>query len=945
MNKEMNKDRMIKRKKAPDPHQRTITAGVFHVIWRTLAGLLAVLVFFGIAGGVAAVRVYEQGKTYIEEDIIPVAHYDLNGVQLNQSSFILAKNPHTGEYEEIRQLLAIENRIWVDYDEIPADMVKAAVAIEDKRFWEHDGVDWMRTLAASANMFIGGSTYGGSTLTQQLIKNLTGEKDVTVRRKLTEIFKALDFEEHYSKEEILTWYLNTIYLGEGAYGVKSAAHVYFGKELDELTTKECACIIGITNNPSRYDPYIYPENNEYRTLTILQQMFEQGYIEDRDTYDRVSDQVLEFKSMTTGDDKFTCDECGYEAVISKYKADGDYYKCPKCGHENQFDVEKKDYYTYFEDTVIRDVSRDLAALKGITYEAANQMVTTGGFRIYSTLDLDAQAKVDEIYQDVSNVPEDYSSQQMQSGIVLISNETGDIIAMAGGVGEKEGNLTWNRATMSQLSPGSSIKPLTVYGPALAMGIITPGSSYEDGPYMQLDGEDWPQNNNRKYNGWMLVLEGVSRSLNTISVKVLADVTPAASYKFATEKFGLTSLVKSEEINGLHYSDINLAPLAIGQLTHGVTIREMATAYATFPNGGVYRKARTYTRVEDSEGNLIMDNPQESHTVMDSHAAWYMIYMLNYATIDGTGRNAKIEGVPLAGKTGTTTSNQDRWFSGFTPKYTASVWCGYDYPEEINTVVNINPAVTMWRNVMLKLLDGQTPEEIGEFKQPQDEAFVTVDVCSQTGLLAGPKCTACAVSLFASDVPEETCTAHLEFPIQVCYPDGWGGECYCANNDCIAYHNIIYSSEFQYLAERNPSLWQFTANPISYRTLFMIKDGDEDPTLSDALEANGLEVCPYHTHDRLVELQRAVLAAMGYSNPTPTQPTYPTEPTQPYVPPTQPTEPSEPSQPTQPSEPSESPEPSDSSEPTQPSQPTEPPEPSSSQQPDDPLPDPMPDPGD
>ncbi len=871
----MNKEQSIKRKKAPDPRQRTLTGSVVHVLWRILAALLAVSVFLGIAGGVAAVRVYQQGKTYIEEDIIPIAHYDLDGVRLNQSSFILAKNPATGEFEEIRQLLAIENRIWVNYEEIPQDMINATVAIEDKRFWEHDGVDWMRTLAASANMFIGGSTYGGSTLTQQLIKNLTGEKDVTVRRKLMEIFKALDFEEHYTKEEIITWYLNTIYLGEGAYGVKSAAHVYFGKELEELTPKECACIIGITNNPSRYDPYIYPENNEYRTQTILQQMFEQGYIQDRESYEQISDQELEFKSLSSGDQKFVCAECGYEGVISKYKADGDWFTCPKCGHQNQFDVEKKDYYSYFEDTVIRDVSNDLANLKGITYEAANQMVTTGGFRIYSTLDLEAQAKVDEVYGDVENVPKTYSSQQMQSAIVVIDNESGDIVAMAGGVGEKEGNLTWNRATLSKLSPGSSIKPLTVYGPGVALGIITPGSAYEDSPYMQLNGRDWPQNDSRSYSGWMLVNNGVAQSLNTIAVKVLADVTPEAAFRFAKEQLGLTSLVESEEINGRNFSDMDLAPLGMGQLTHGLTVREMATAYATYPNGGVYRKARTYTRVEDAEGNLIIDNTQQTHEAMNSHAAWYMVYMLRYACLYGTGTNANFNGVPVAGKTGTTTSNRDRWFSGFTPRYTASVWCGFDDPEEVRLVVNLNPSVIMWKSVMSKLMEGMSQEEIGDFVQPDDERFVTVQVCSQTGLLAGPKCTGRAISLFASDVPSQTCDSHLEFAIQLCYPNGREGRSYCANNDCIAYNKIVTSPEFLELAEKVPELKRFVENAVENKTIYMLKDKDNDnPVLEDALEANKIEVCEFHTHELLVELQRAVLEAMASLEPEPEPETEP-----------------------------------------------------------------------
>ena len=859
----MEKEQTIKRKKAPDPHQRTITGAVIHILWRIAAAVLAICLFLGIAGGVAAVRVFRQGSEYIDKDIKPIAHYDLNGVHLNQSSFILAKNPETGEYEEIRQLLAVENRIWANYEEIPRDMINATVAIEDKRFWEHDGVDWMRTLAASANMFIGGSTYGGSTLTQQLIKNLTGEKDVTVRRKLMEIFKALDFEEHYSKKEIITWYLNIIYLGEGAYGVKSAAHVYFGKELAELTTKECACIIGITNNPSRYDPYIYPENNEYRTQTILQQMFEQGYIADRDTYERVSDQVLEFKSFSDSDQEFSCAECDFTASIDKFEAEGDYYVCPTCGHENQFDVEEKDYYSYFEDTVIRDVSNDLAELKGITYETANQMVTTGGFRIYSTLDLEAQAKLDSVYQDLDFVPQTYSTQQLQSATVVIDNESGDIVAMAGGVGRKEGNLTWNRATMSHLSPGSSIKPLTVYGPGVALGVITPGSAYEDSPYMKLNGRDWPQNDNRRYSGWMLVNNAVAQSLNSIAVKVLADITPEVSFQFAREKLGLTSLVESEEINGKEFSDINLAPLGMGQLTHGVTVREMSTAYATFANHGVYRKARTYTRVEDAEGNLILDNRQKSHEAMSEHAAWYMVYMLRYASTYGTGANARFGSVPVAGKTGTSSDNRDRWYSGFTPKYTASVWCGYDYPEEVRLMgTSINPAITMWKGFMTKLMDGLSREEIGDFAQPDDERFVEVQVCSQTGQLAGPKCTAKSVGLFASDVPEHTCDAHLEFSIQICWPDGRSGKSYCANSDCVSYNKIVNSLEFRSLAVVFPELNRFKDNPLDNKTIYMLKGAENDaPTLADALKANEIELCPVHTHERLLELQRAVQEAL------------------------------------------------------------------------------------
>ena len=860
----MNNERTEKRKKVSDPHQRTFSGNVVHIIWRILCAVMVVVLTFGIIGGVAAERLYTKTMDYLMNDIKPNATYDLDGVKLNQSSFIYAKNPATGEYEELRQLLAIENRIWVSYEEIPRNMINATVAIEDKRFWEHDGVDWQRTLAASANMFLGGSTYGGSTLTQQLIKNLSGDKEVTVRRKLMEIFRAQDFESRYTKEQILEWYLNTIYLGEGAYGVKSAAHVYFGKELDELTAKECASLIGITNNPSLYDPYIYPENNERRTLTILQQMYEQGYIETEEEYDAISDQVLEFKSLSAGDRKFVCTTCGYEGTIRKYKADGDYYVCPICRSQNQFDVEKKNYYTYFEDTVIRDVTRDLAAAKGLSYEAASKLVTTGGFIIYSTIDLEAQAKMDEVYQNLENVPQTYSAQQLQSAMILIDNETGDIVAMAGGVGEKQGNLTLNRATQSTLSPGSSIKPLTVYSPAIELGVITPGSAYEDSPYMKINGKNWPQNDNRRYSGWMLVNEGLSKSLNTIAVKVLADLTPEASFAFAKERYELNSLVESVERNGTTYTDISLAPLGMGQLTYGLTVREMATAYASFPNGGVYRKARTYTRVEDSEGNLVLDNPQQSHVAISKHTAWYMVYMLSNAVQSGTGTAARITGVPIAGKTGTTSSNKDRWFSGFTPKYTATVWCGYDDPEEIRLVKSTNPAIVMWRAVLSSILEDANEEEIGSFEQPDDEEFVTVKVCSQTGLLAGDHCKEKTIRLFESDVPTETCDAHLEFRITVCHPFGSDGAGYYSSDYCRLYHEIVSSPEFIALSELVPDLKRFKTNTLQDQYIYGMTDTgdtDKDP-LHQALEQNEIDPCPEHNAAKLEELRRAIREAQA-----------------------------------------------------------------------------------
>ncbi len=858
----------LTQRKVRDPGQRTVTGNLVHLLWRLVSGLLIVALTLAIIGGVAAKLLYDDAVRYINEDIIPKAAFSLVGVRLNQSSFIYAMNKQTGQYEEIRQLEALENRVWATYDEIPEQMINATVAIEDKRFWEHDGVDWMRTVSASANMFLGGSTYGGSTLTQQLIKNLTKDDEVTVRRKLMEIFRALEFEKNYSKEEIMEWYLNTIYLGEGAYGVKSAANVYFGKELNELTVKEMACLIGITNNPSLYNPYVYQENNEKRTLTILQQMYLQGMIPTQEEYDQICDQTLVFKSKVDRNQTYTCENCGFEASLRRFTATDDGYLCPKCDTLNHFEVEQKDYYSYFEDQVIRDVIHDLSQKEGITEDQAINMVTTGGYIIYSTIDLDAQAKVDEVYQNIDNVPDTYSSQQMQSAIIVIDNETGDIVAMAGGVGKKEGNLVLNRATQSRLSPGSSIKPLTVYGPALAEGIITPGSAYQDSAFMELNGRDWPQNENRTYSGWMLVNNGLAQSLNTIAVKVLNDLTPMKSYEFATQKLGLTSLVRSEEINGTTFSDIDLAPLGMGQLTHGLTIREMASAYATFPNGGQYRKGRTYTKVVDSDGNVVLDNTIPPVEAMNPRAAWYMTYMLQYAVQYGTGTPAQISGVPVAGKTGTTSDNRDRWFSGFTPRYTATVWCGYDEPEEIRLVVNRNPAVVMWRQVMTKLMDGLEP---GEFKMPEGESFETVSVCTQTGLRAGPLCQAASVRLFAGDIPEKTCNNHKGYKIPMCFPNGEGSG-YYATDYCTRYYEIVHSDEFQRLLNAGATeLAQFQVNTFENRTITVLtSDGVNDfsATLEDALRENGISKCPEHTAERLAALEAAMEAARAaYAPPS------------------------------------------------------------------------------
>ncbi len=709
-----------------------------------LVGILTVLIFMCIF------------VVYVKKDLASQADFSMDGFALDQTSVIYYYDSKSGSYRELQKLYGSENRIWASYEEIPSNLIFACISIEDKRFIDHKGVDWLRSARACLNMFLGGSsTYGGSTITQQLIKNLTGDEEVTVRRKLVEILRALEFEKSHSKDDIMEWYLNTIYLGEGCYGVKSAAEVYFGKQLSELTIAECASLIAITNNPSIYDPYINEDKNIERQRVILYQMFDQGYI-DRSQYEQARAQQLVFTN-TSGDSD----------------ADGD-----------------SEYYSYFVDQVVRDVVSDLMEQTGYDYKIVYQMVLSGGYKIYATIDPAVQAAVDKIYTDLANIPETESYQQLQSGIVIIDNDSGDVVALAGGVGEKTGSLTYSRATQSTLSPGSCIKPLSVYAPALDLGLITPITVYDDSPYSFTDTSTWPKNTDRTYRGLMTVTEALERSTNTVAVKICDDVGVEYAYTFAKEQLGLTTLVSERTVGDKVYTDVGLAPMALGGLTNGVTVEAMAAAYETFANGGVYRTARTYTRVVDANDKLVLENKQDSHQAVKEMSAWYLTDMMQSVVEYGTGGGAKLDGISVAGKTGTTTSDYDRWFCGYTPYYCAAVWVGYDEPEEvILTDTTANPAVTLWHQVM-ELVHADKADRT--FPQPSN--VVEASYCADSGLLAttwceqdvrGSRVRKAKLSLY--DVPTGSCATHV--PAEICDASGHLANTYCAGVPGNSTHKV------------------------------------------------------------------------------------------------------------------------------------------------------------
>ena len=625
-----------------EPH-----GGRFGRVMRVIGTILLI----GVVTGLLFLCIF---AFYVKTCITPGLDLDLNDFTLNQSSTIYYQDAG-GDWKELTTFYDSEDRIWVDGDEIPQHMKDALVAIEDKRFYKHKGVDWFRTAHAALNMFTGGSVFGGSTITQQLIKNLTQQDDITVQRKLLEIFQALDFEKDYDKEEILEYYLNAVYFGEGCYGVQTAARTYFGKDAKDLSVAEAAAIVGITNLPTYYDPFYSVENNKERQEDVLREMYKQGYL-NKDEYEQAKAEELDFV-------------------------------------RGENEPSRATPYSYYEEVVISDVISDLAEAKGISREAARRLVYNAGYEIYACIDMDMQAKVDAIYTNLDALPKarNGTSSQLQSGIVIIDQYTGEIKALCGGTGEKTISFGLNRATKTTRPPGSSIKPIAVYGPAVEYGLISPSTLVldADDEHIKLSHTSWyPKNSPNTYDGIITILTALQKSKNTVSAQIMDKLTPAASYDFLTSRLGIVSLIEE---------DADYAALALGQPHYGITVREMAQAYTALANDGTLTYARSYSMVKDRDGKIILDNQPRTQTAFSQNTARTMTYMLQNAATYGTGYESRLSNMPVAGKTGTTTDNRDRWFCGYTPYYTCAVWTGYDTPEYMS--FSGNPATQIWQMVM------------------------------------------------------------------------------------------------------------------------------------------------------------------------------------------------------------------------------------------------------
>jgi len=671
---------------------------------------------------------------YIKNVILPQSEMDIAQYPMNLSSSIYYIDPATGEEVQYETLHGDEDRVWVSYSEIPKDLINATVALEDRRFYKHNGVDWLSTAKGVLSFFTGGRIRGGSTITQQLIKNVTTYDDVTVKRKILEIFRALDFDRKYGKEQTLEWYLNYIYFGRGCRGVYTASYKYFGKEVSQLDLAECASLIAITNNPSLYDPYTHPENNHTRRNQCLDWMLAEGYISEAEC-EAAKEEEIDFHS----------------------------------GHR---DTTQNSYYSWYTEQVITDVTNDLIEKYDYSQAVAEDIVYSGGLKIYACVDPNVQAAVDSIYSDVANLPyTSPSGQQLQSAIVVVDLQ-GNVVGLAGKMGEKTAEDTrgYNMASRALRQPGSSIKPLAVYAPALEMGLITPYSVFEDSPPMLEGGKAWPNNVNYRYTGQMTAYKAVVDSTNTVAVRTLMQVTPEVGFEYLLDKFHIDPdhLVVNKEINGKNFSDIGYSQLALGGLTYGVTPMDMAGAYATFPRNGVYVEPRTYSKVLDSNDKELLVKDLEGEPVLKEKTVYYINEMLKGVVRSGSGTYANFNGMTVAGKTGSTTSNNDRWFVGYTPYYTAAVWVGYRSPERVRA--DGNPAAILWRKVMSQVHEGL---ENRDFAKPDN--LVPVEYCMDTGLLATDECRSdirgsrvATGYLCAEDVPTARCTAHTM--VEICTAD-------------------------------------------------------------------------------------------------------------------------------------------------------------------------------
>lgn len=839
---------------------------------------LVLIIAFGIIGASAAFGVFKG--------IIDTSP-DISNIDVSPTGF--STFIYNIEGKQTAKLVASDsNRIPVTMDQIPSNLAHAFVAIEDERFYNHNGIDIQGIFRAAVvgikNKFH--FSQGASTITQQLLKNnvftgWTNESTLErVKRKVQEQYLALELEKVMSKDKILENYMNTINLGQNTLGVQAASLRYFGKNVYELNLSECAVIAGITQNPSKYNPISHPDKNAERRAKVLNNMLDQGYISQAEYEEAVADDV-------------------YARIQST--------------NEKTMDITIN---SYFDDAVTEAVYEDLLAA-GYNDTQAYTLLYSGGLSIFSTQDPNIQAICDEEFSNEDNYPSNskwqltyalsiqkangetenhssemyrsyfrqwdsrfnmlYSTQedayaaieeyqlavmeegdeilaesisltpQPQVSMTIQDQSTGYVVAMVGGRGTKEASRTLNRATSTTRQPGSTFKVVAVYAPAIDTGQLTLASVYNDAPFNYDSGtpvSNWYEGG---YRGINTVRTAIIDSMNIIAVKALTQITPQLGYDYLVN-FGFTTLETAKEINGKIYGDIE-QPLALGGITNGVTNLELNASYAAIANNGTYIKPKLYTKVVDHDGNVILDNTTpETHQVIQESTAYLLTNAMEDVITRGTGGSIAFGGMPIAGKTGTTTDYNDVWLSAYTPYYTATTWAGYDNNTKLTSNAEKNLAKTLWKAVMSRVHEDLPSKS---FYVPS--GIVTATVCSRSGKLPVPGlCDATLITEYFAEgtVPETTCDVHYQGTL-------------CAYSGLPACMDCPFKQEgtFELPLQEHPSLWAgsntllsldpnaalnadpnaaLTANPATQIT-------DPNLTLTDPTILQQPRQCP-HTHE-------------------------------------------------------------------------------------------------
>lgn len=765
-------------KKHRHPVLNTI-GGFFSVIGTTLLSVLLVLIIT-VCIVATALAVYVMQFAESNFDV------DLTNVELSYSSFIYA-NDKNGEDVLLKQISGETSRVWVDIEDIPQYVIDCFIAVEDQRFFEHNGVDWKRTLTVTVLAMFKDGTAGGSTITQQLVRDITQDKETTAGRKLREIFRALSLENKYTKFDILESYLNRIGFGGPAYGIGSAAYYYFDKEVKDLTIAEAAMLAGIVRSPSAYNPYASLRKSKIRQEYALDCLYEQGYIT-TDEYEAAMAEKVQFRRPVLGEYYGYTDERynEYYGIIDNDNKDEDLYyeNVPWdeiLGEDASLAYQWNGSYTvsqnWYVDAALDQIVSDLAEKLDITYGEAWTEFRSGGYTAYLNMDMEMQDIVSKKFEDPylclssydASLPAD--SKNLIQGAFVIMDYRGNVLAIAGGIGEKPGDNCFNRATQAVSAIGSTIKPIGNYSLAVDMNLVTYSTMMKDssgriraeyagsGNFDATSGyneEDetvrWPHNYQEKGFGtgdYYPVWYAVQKSMNTIAARSMYRIGLANAYNHLVNKLGFSHL---DSVN-----DIAYAPLATGALTNGATLTELAAAYQVMGNGGMYYKPYYYSKVVDNRGAVVLEQDTDGKRAINSDSAWITNRMMLKVVQDdyGTGKNAKLDNIEVVGKTGTANDLSNYLFAGLTPQHVAVYRIAYDDNHEMKGDAGWRTMAKVWHDVMVDIEDTTVEQSF-----TPDSSTIVQSYCTETGLLATSRCPSTTIGYYRkSNIPESCDSKH------------------------------------------------------------------------------------------------------------------------------------------------------------------------------------------